>query len=116
MCREALLANILHPRARRAAVAPAHELFDRRRGAFDNHFDAAIGAIANPAEQAKKTRLLAGGTAKPNPLDASQDGQALTDDLPIGWDQPLGVTSVACGPLSLSAISNSTSCPSVRVL
>jgi hypothetical protein len=50
MSRDGLLANLLHPRARRAAVAPVHELFDRGGGSFDNRFDAAVGAIANPSE------------------------------------------------------------------
>ena len=87
-----------HACSLRAVTAPLDELVHRFRVAFNDYFHPAVRAVARPAGDAERERLLCAATAVPNPLDSAPD-----PEVPAGHLQKLA--AVPC---------EGSSCPLVK--
>src|SRR5580704_7273959 len=74
--RELVDRDVCDPRSRRTVCAPCKELGDGRGVALRLELDAAIGAVADPADEAEPARFDRRRRAKRHALNAARDVRA----------------------------------------
>lgn len=101
--------HLAHVSSGRTLMAPGDQSLNVRAWTLSQDLYRPVAAIAGPSHEAEALCLFPRGPAVPDALDAPADLESQPDSVVCGGGQSFRVTLVACGPLSLSEISNSTS-------